>query len=172
MVAGYFSCLSDGDKARHRTHYPRGCNFQANPRLWFSRKCWVEDEALSGASSWLLVRLYRIGAYNLTMATKTQWEYCQVIWLTDQINKDDAEEFKKSAAILPAVPELQPQKGHAEKLDITLGLFKLCVKDAMPEPFSNLTTKIGELGLDGWELVSHSKDPIDRSQVFYFKRPK
>ena len=96
----------------------------------------------------------------------TKWEYCFVIWAVRTL-----EEVVPELASLEENGKLAIAR-EGSSIFAKSGLLRVCGSSEPVENITDLHDKMAELGLDGWELVSHT-DLISHSghQAFYFKRP-
>lgn len=97
-----------------------------------------------------------------------KWEYCKLVWQT-RVTADKEE----VAALAQSDQTLTIQKVGQEYLVMGGALIFLNpFQSEDPEPILSLSSAIPQLGLEGWELVSHSvAAPPDGWETFYFKRP-
>lgn len=99
-----------------------------------------------------------------------KWEYCLVYWRTLEVDKASLDDFKREMDQNKLKVRFEDMKSDDSKVLGIVGVTQRCVPGSKPEQFDELPVKIGELGNEGWEMVSHTESTDDRSQVFYFKR--
>ncbi len=95
-----------------------------------------------------------------------QWEYCRILWSVCHGSQQERQEFE-APRLNATITELEDGR-----VAIMHGLLRhLGVGE--DRVITNVHEEIAQLGLDGWEMVSHTEittpTPI---QIFYFKRPK
>jgi len=94
-----------------------------------------------------------------------KWEYCRLAWMTQQVSSEDAEDLRNN--FLVKIIE-NPDVGAF----VRRGTLKYIGSTKKAEVITEIDDTIAQLGLEGWELVSHmeSTDHV-KFQVLYFKRP-
>ena len=96
----------------------------------------------------------------------TKWEYCQLNWLVRlATSKEEAEALSQLGYSVQELDDGYLIKGGA------LGFLNPFQEFAVT--ISSLEQVVNELGLDGWELVSHTvvPVPVPGMEVYFFKRP-
>jgi hypothetical protein len=95
-----------------------------------------------------------------------QWEYCRLLWLVHEVRDETAERLRATEADIAIIDEPGPRALVAS------GELVFARTPEAVQPVTDLHGTLTQLGLAGWELVSHTQvvqpTPVE---AFYFKRP-
>lgn len=91
-----------------------------------------------------------------------KWEYCRIIWIIHDVSEQEQATLRKQGFL------------KAFKLNediVTGGYLKFLGTEKEVERITDLGERIAQLGLEGWELVTHTPviSPAN-IEFFYLKR--
>jgi hypothetical protein len=97
----------------------------------------------------------------------TKWEYCRIIWIVRQITPEEATRLRSSSFAGSVVT------GEVTGMTMScIGYLQTLTASGGKElVISDLAPTMAQLGLEGWELVSHGTVSVPiPADIFYFKR--
>jgi hypothetical protein len=93
-----------------------------------------------------------------------RWEYCRIDWMVRETSEHDTQDLEQGG-LQPVVRSI----GDGETLVMLGNVYFL--RTAERVAITDLSSAITQLGLDGWELVSHTElQHPAQIEMFYFKR--
>jgi hypothetical protein len=97
-----------------------------------------------------------------------QWEYCQIRYLVRDITAEEEQHLQTAGFAGDVLHESDPVDGPL--IIVRQGTLRLLSRPREEsEAFTDLGAVVTRLGLEGWELVSHSH--AGSNATLYFKRP-
>lgn len=98
-----------------------------------------------------------------------KWEYCAITWT---VRKVSDEERVNVQDVVPAGSFHEDDDGTVFLRIAQIYFMNDSGDGEAKEQFTSLNAAMRKLGLDGWELVSHTESSrLPGSEMFYFKRP-